>query len=88
MGNQKLRLSFSAQMLLGMAIMGICTALSFVLHKGIFHNLAWVSWGLLFFFHPIWPKEWDYADHQKLRKGARIAGILAIAWGLLTRFSV
>lgn len=53
--------------LLGIAV--VCSILSFVTRIGWFHNLGWLLYGLLFLVHPVWPRSWDYADHDKLRLG-------------------
>ena len=53
-----------------------------------FHNLAWILYGIIWIIHPTWPKSWDWKDHDKLRLGCRIAGVIAIIVGLITRFGV
>ena len=64
--------------LLGIAV--VCSILSFVTRISWFHNLGWV--------HPVWPRSWDYAGHDKLRLGCRIGGGLMILVALVTRFGV
>lgn len=72
--------------LLGIAV--VCSILSFVTRIGWFHNLGWLLYGLLFLAHPVWPRSWDYAGHDKLRLGCRIGGGLMILVALVTRFGV
>lgn len=83
---KKINCSFLTQVLVGFAIMGLCFFASELLETGIFQNVAWICWGLMWIIHPVWPKMWDYSDHDKLRKGCRIAGALAVAMGLFTQF--
>ena len=82
------KLTFYAQIHLGLGIFILCLILAHVTKLGFFSNLGWIIYGLFFLLNPVWPKMWDHADHTKLRRGSRIAGALAIAVGLLTRFGV
>lgn len=82
----KQKLSFQAQIIVMVIVMGVCFVLSELLHTGVFQNIAWICVGLLWIINPIWPKMWDYADHEKLKKGAVIAGAIMIAVGLMGRF--
>ena len=79
-------LTFSRQAWLCVIVFVACMVLSFTLHQGIFHNVAWVFYGALFFVHPVWPKSVDWQDHRKLRLGIRIGAALCIVVGLITRF--
>ena len=56
-------------------------------HNGIFSNISWVIYGLLFIINPVYPER--YGNNEKKAKlGVRIAGIICVAVGLLTRFAV
>ena len=82
------RLTFRLQICIGLGIFCLCIALGQLLHNGIFHNLAWILYGLLFLLHPVWPQSWWAADEKKMRRGARLAGVIAIIIGIITRFGV
>lgn len=60
--------------------------LAFVFHNGIFSNIAWIMYGLFFIINPVYPEK--YIIERKGEIGARIAGIICIIVGLLTRFIV
>ncbi len=79
------KLSFKVQVWLGAAVFILCLVLSHVLHMGWIHNLGWVIYGLLFLVHPV-PPENVHGEPKKLKMYARIAGIIAILWGLLVRY--
>ena len=55
----------------------VCAFLSAQFFKiGVLHNIAWVLVGLLFAINPVWPKMWDWANHDDLRKGIRIGSTI------------
>lgn len=83
-----LRLTFKQQVIFGFILMGICFVLSHFFQNGVFHNVAWIVYGVAFIVNPVWPQSWSYADSSKMKRGARIAGIICILIGLLTRFGV
>lgn len=80
------KLTFKRQMQIGI----ICIILGFVLseifHTGIFSNIAWVIYGMLFVVHPIFPKNAAEGKHGKLV--LRIAGVILVLFGLMTHFGV
>lgn len=82
----KRKLTFQVQMWICIGILIFCFILATITKQGIFSNIAWIIYGLFFIVNPVWPKMWDYADHKKLRLGCRIAGVLAIIVGIMTRF--
>lgn len=82
------KLSFSAQIKICIGIQVFCFILATITKYGVFSNVAFVIFGLFFTINPVWPKMWDYADHDKLRLGSRIGGILIVILGVLTRFGV
>ena len=81
-------LTFSRQIWLCLIVFVVCMVLSFTLHIGLFHNVAWIFYGVLFLVHPVWPKSVDWQDPRKLRLGIRIGAALCIVVGLITRFGV
>jgi len=82
------KMTWKSQIMTCAGLHAVLFALALITKQGIFNNIAWMIWGLSFIFHPVWPKAWDYADHEKLKLGCRIGGILAILVGLITRFHV
>ncbi len=78
-------LTFKRQVILGIVLIVLGNLLAFTLHNGIFSNIAWIIYGLLFLLHPVYPARFD---NKKGKLGARIAGILCIVIGLITRFIV
>lgn len=81
------KLSFKHQVWLGTGVFIVTLVLSHVLHLGWIHNIGWIFYGLLFIINPV-PPENIHGDPEKAKKGARIAGIIAVAWGLLVRYGV
>ena len=78
-------LTFQRQIVLGIVLIIVGNLLAFTFHSGIFSNIMWILYGLLFILNPVYPEQ---SDSKKGKKGARIAGIICIAVGLLTRFIV
>lgn len=78
-------LTFQRQIILGIVFIIVGNLLAFTFHKGIFSNIMWILYGLLFILNPVYPER---SDCKKGKKGARIAGVICIAVGLLTRFIV
>ena len=82
------KLTFPQQMRLCIGILVLCFLLAIMTKQGIFSNIAWIIYGLFFAINPVWPSMWDHLDHSKLKLGSRIAGVIAIVVGLITRFGV
>lgn len=82
------KLTFKLQMYISLGILICSFILATCTKQSLFNNVGWVIYGLFFIVNPVWPKSWDWKDHSKLRLGCRIAGVLAILVGLLTRFGV
>lgn len=78
-------LTFRRQIVLGIVLIIVGNLLAFTFHKCIFSNIMWILYGLLFILNPVYPEQ---SDCKKGKKGARIAGVICIAVGLLTRFIV
>ena len=85
---KKWHLTFKQQMLVGIGLIILSIILSQVFRNGIFHNIAWIIYGLLCVLNPVWPESRTYADPQKMKKACYIAGAICIMIGLLTRFGV
>ena len=83
------RFTFKKQMHLAIAIFLLASLLSFILHKGFFFNIAWIIYGLIFIENPVYPEflACRYAP-EKLEQRIRIAGVICIVIGLISRFGV
>lgn len=83
------KLSFDKLVVVGIVLIVAANGLAFLFHAGILVNLAWIVYGTLALLHPVCPARWQNSDREKNAiLGVRIAGILCIAIGLLTRFVV
>lgn len=82
------KITFKQQVLYGIGLIILSGILSHVFHNGIFHNIAWVIYGLFFIINPVWPESWVCADPKKMKKGCRIGGVICIVIGILTYFGV
>ena len=54
------RPSFKIQIIFGLAIIIIGNILAFVFHHGVFANIAWIIYGLLFVINPSYPERFKY----------------------------
>ncbi len=83
------RPSFKLQIIFGLALIVIGNTLAFVFHNGVFSNIAWIIYGLLFVVNPSYPERFKYGGNERKAKiCVRIVGILCIIIGLITRFVV
>lgn len=81
------KLTFKRQLSLGIVLIIAGNILAFIFRKGIFSNIAWILYGLLFIINPVYPER--YRDNGKKAKvAARIAGIVCIIVGVTTRFTL
>lgn len=81
------KLTFKRQIIFGIALIVVGNTLAFVFHKGIFSNIVWIIYGLLFIINPVYPEKYRY-NEKKAKIGVRIAGTICIIIGLITRFIV
>lgn len=83
------KLTFERLLAVGVVLIVVANALAFLYHAGILVNLAWGVYGVLCLMNPVCPERWKNSDREKNAVlGVRIAGILCIGIGLLTRFVV
>lgn len=80
------RISFKAQMIIGLVFLFLMHVCSTVFKIGIFVNIAWVIYGLLFVINPACPEK--SKDVKNIRLWIRLAGVLCIILGIMTRFGV
>ena len=85
------KLTFRRQWWLGMAVLVLCFVLATHFKVGVISNIGWVLFGLAFVIHPVCPEvwKWRYSDDEKrMKQDFRIAGVVTILIGLITRFGV
>ena len=81
------KLTFKRQLFLGIVLIIAGNILAFIFRKGIFSNIAWILYGLLFIINPVYPER--YRDSGKKAKVAvRVVGIICVVVGLITRFTL
>lgn len=81
-------LTFHQQVLVCFAIFLADILLAHLFQTGIFHNISWVLWGILFLLNPVWPESWVNMYPESGKKGARIAGGIMVLIGLIFRFGI
>ena len=80
--------TFRKQFIISLMLFIGCSVLAAVLQEGRLQNVAWILYGIFFVIHPVWPKAMDHLDPKKLTTGCRIAGLLCVFVGLITKFNV
>lgn len=80
------KLTFDKQILIGLAILLMAHICSWIFKQGIFVNAAWVLYGLAFIIHPVCPER--AKDVKNIQLWVRLAGVLCVLVGLITRFGV
>ena len=80
------KLTFSAQLKLGLGILAVGFVLSTVFHQGLFTNIAWGLYGALFVIHPVFPIRVTPRKRDLLLM--RLAGLLLVLLACISRFGV
>lgn len=80
------RFTFKEQIILGVILVIVGNILAFIFHNGMFSNVVWIIYGLLFLLNPVYPEQ--YISEKKGKIAARIAGVVCIVIGLLTKFVI
>lgn len=80
------KLTFKNQLYLGLAIVLIGFILTTITKNGIFSNIGWSIYGILFIVNPVEPKK--YKGYSNLKKWIRISGIMILILGLITKFNL
>ena len=79
------RITFKQQVFIGIVFIIVGNVLALILHKGLFANIAWILYGLVLILHPIYPERYSN-DVKSAKLGSRIAGIICILVGILTKY--
>jgi accessory gene regulator protein AgrB len=77
------KLTYEAQLTISFFVVILGCILSDVFDFWIYHSIAYVIGGLLFVVHPVVPKYLE--GNEKAVLWARIAGVILILIGILTR---
>ena len=80
------KLTFDKQIIIGLAVLLIAYIGSWIFKQGIFVNAAWVLYGLAFIIHPVYPE--ISKDVKNIQLWVRLAGVLCVLVGIITRFGV
>ncbi|MDO4361967.1 MAG: oxidoreductase membrane subunit [Eubacteriales bacterium] len=80
------KLTFDKQIIIGLAVLLIAYIGSWIFKQGIFVNAAWVLYGLAFIIHPVYPEK--SKDVKNIQLWVRLAGVLCVLVGIITRFGV
>lgn len=79
------KITFKQQVFIGIILIVIGNLFALILHKGVFANIAWVLYGFIIILNPVYPERYSN-DVKKAKWGSRIAGLICILVGLLTRY--
>ena len=81
------KLTFRRQIFIGIMLIVVGNILAFIFHKGICANIAWILNGLMLIVNPVYPERYRN-DAKRAKWGVRIAGVICILVGVLTRYVV
>lgn len=81
------RMDFQTQLTVGLLIVIGGSLCAHMFHQGIFSNLGWAAYGLLFVFNPVYPPEVK-TPPAKMRKYIRTTGAFIFAFSMLSKFRV
>ena len=77
------RLTYEAQLTISFFVAILGCILSYVFDFWIYHSIAYVMGGFFFISHPVVPKHLE--GNEKAVLWARVAGVILILIGILTR---
>lgn len=83
--NKITKITFKQQVFIGIILIIAGNVLALILHKGLFVNIAWILYGLILILNPVYPEKYSN-DEKRAKLGLRIAGIICILTGILTRY--
>ena len=75
------------QLIIGIALVIIGFICSTIFKIGIFSNIGWIIYGMLFLLNPVYPNGADIRA-PKIKMYVRISGAIVILFGLLIKFEV
>lgn len=81
------RMDFQTQLTVGLLTVIAGFLCAHIFHQGIFTNLGWAVYGLLFVLNPVYPPEVK-TPPIKMRKYIRITGAFIFTFSMLTKFRV
>ena len=81
------KITFKRQVFIGLILIAVGNILALILHEGLCANIAWVLYGIVLIVNPVYPERYSN-DAKKAKWGIRIAGIICVLGGVLTRYVV
>lgn len=81
------KITFKKQIFIGIMLIIVGNILAIVSHEGLCANIAWILYGLLLIVNPVYPERYSN-DVNRAKWGIRIAGIICVLVGTLTRYVV
>ena len=82
------RLTFGQQLTLGLGMLAGSMGLGHFFQAGVIENIAWILYGGLWLWNPVWPETWNSHNPAKRKREARWVGALFVLVGLCIRFTV
>lgn len=80
------KITFEKQMIIGIVFLFLMHICSSIFKNSIFVNIGWVAYGLLFIINPVCPEK--SKGVKNIHLWIRLAGVLCIIAGIMTRFGV
>ena len=81
------KITFKRQVFIGLILIAVGNILALILHEGLCANIAWVLYGIVLIINPVYPERYSN-DAKKAKWGIRIAVIICVFVGVLTRYVV
>lgn len=81
------KITFKKQIFIGIILIVVGNILAFIFHEGLCANIAWTLYGILLIVNPVYPERYS-DDVNRAKWGIRIAGIICVLVGVLTRYVV
>lgn len=81
------KITFKRQVFIGIILIAVGNILALILHEGLCANIAWVLYGFVLIINPVYPERYSN-DAKKAKWVIRIAGIICVLVGTLTRYVV
>ena len=80
--------TFSKQLKFGVLIAAICFTVALITEIGIFFNIGWILYGMMFVINPAVPNNMPERKIAKGRVAVRICGVVIVFIGMTMRVSL
>lgn len=81
------KITFKKQIFIGIMLIIVGNIFAIVFQEGLCANIAWILYGILLIVNPIYPERYSN-NANRAKWGIRIAGIICVLVGVLTRYVV